>query len=128
VKAHGALYHAAQTDDAIAEALLGGARISLGSGVTVIGAAGGALAGAASRERLPYAREGFADRATRPDGTLVARGEPGALVVDPAAAAARALELAALGQVETICVHGDTPGATAIARAVRAALDSARGG
>jgi PAS domain S-box-containing protein len=127
VKAHGALYHAAQMDNAIADALLGGARLSLGPRITVIGPAGGALAGATSRSRMSYAREAFADRGARPDGTLVARGEPGALVVDPAAAAARARELSTLGNVETICVHGDTPGAVAIARAVRAALDEARG-
>jgi UPF0271 protein len=57
----------------------------------------------------------------------VARGDPGALVADPSAAAARALFLVTEGNVETICVHGDTPGAVAVARAVRAALDSARG-
>ena len=127
VKAHGALYHAAQTDDAIAEAVLGGARLALGKSITVIGPAGGALAGAASRAGLSYAREGFADRATRVDGTLVTRGESGALVADPSAAAARAIFLMTEGNVETICVHGDTPGALAIARAVRAALDGARG-
>lgn len=127
VKAHGALYHAAQTDDAVAEAVLGGARLALGKSITVIGLAGGALASAASRAGLPYAREGFADRATRVDGTLVARGDPGALVADPSAAAARALLLLTEGNVETICVHGDTPGAVAVARAVRAALDGARG-
>ena len=127
VKAHGALYHAAHADDAIAEAVLRGARLSLGPNITVIGPADGALASAAARASLSYAREGFADRATRPDGTLVARGEPGALVVDPSAAAARARELAKVGRVDTICVHGDTLGAVAIARAVRDALDRSSG-
>jgi UPF0271 protein len=126
VKAHGALYHAAHTDDAVAEALVSGACLSLGQGITVIGPAGGALAGAAARSSLSYAREGFADRATRPDGTLVPRGEPGALVVEPSAAAARVRDLAARGDVDTICVHGDTRGAAEIARAVRDVLGGSK--
>jgi UPF0271 protein len=52
----------------------------------------------------------------------VPRGEPGALIVDPSEAAAAARRLAASGRYETVCVHGDTPGAVAIARAVRQAL------
>jgi UPF0271 protein len=125
VKAHGALYHAARDDAELAAAILAGVALSLGRGVTVIGPPTGALASAAAREHVPYAREGFADRATRPDGTLVPRTEPGALVTDPGAAADRARALARAGTVDTICVHGDTPGAIAIARAVRAALDGA---
>jgi UPF0271 protein len=73
---------------------------------------------------LAYAREGFADRAIRPDGSLVPRDEPGALVLDPAIAAERARAIGSSGEVDTICVHGDTPGAAGIARAVRAALDA----
>jgi UPF0271 protein len=125
VKAHGALYHAARDDAELAEAILDGAARALGAGVTVIGPPDGALAEAAARHRLAYAREGFADRATRPDGTLVPRTEAGALIDDPRAAAERARELVRAGGVDTICVHGDTPGAVAIARAVRAALDGA---
>jgi UPF0271 protein len=124
VKAHGALYHVARDDADLADALLAGAVAALGSSITWIGPPVGALASGAARARLAYAREGFADRATRPDGTLVPRGEPGALLLDPHAAADRARELARSGQVDTICVHGDTPGAAAIARAVRAAIDS----
>jgi UPF0271 protein len=71
-------------------------------------------------------REGFADRATRPDGTLVPREEAGALILEPSVAAARAAALVASGEVDTICVHGDTPGAVAIARAVRSVLDERR--
>ena len=52
------------------------------------------------------------------------RGEPGALVTDPDAAAARACALAGSGAVDTLCIHADTPGAIAIARAVRAALEA----
>jgi 5-oxoprolinase (ATP-hydrolysing) subunit A len=126
VKPHGALYHAGRDDDATAEAIVLGARQGLGD-VTVIGPPRGALARAAERAMLAFAREGFADRATREDGSLVPRGEPGALVIDPSAAAARAAGLAAAGDVDTICVHGDTPGAVAVAHAVRRALDSLAG-
>jgi len=133
VKAHGALYHAARNDEATAQALVLGVQDGLGgpgphdgpgTGVTLVGPAQGELAKAAARAALGFAREGFADRAMRDDGTLVPRNEPGAVVRDPAVAAKRAVQLAATGSFDTICVHGDTPGAVAIARAVRAALDS----
>lgn len=124
VKAHGALYHAARTDADVAGALLRGAMDALGSAITIVGPPAGELLAAADRAGVQYAREGFADRATTADGTLVPRGEPGALVTDPAAAARRALELAAAGGFDAICCHGDTPGAVAIARAVRDALDA----
>ena len=124
MKPHGALYHVAHEDEATAEALVLGAREALGARVTVVGPPGGALARATARAAMAFAREGFADRATREDGTLVPRGEPGALVLDPGAAAARARAIVATGEVDTICVHGDTPGAVAVARAVRAVLDA----
>ncbi len=123
VKAHGALYHAARDDAQTAEALLAGVREALGSRVTIIGPPVGELAAAVARSGDAYAREGFADRATRADGTLVPRSEPGALILEPRAAAARARELLRHGGVDTICVHGDTPGAAAIARAVREAIE-----
>jgi 5-oxoprolinase (ATP-hydrolysing) subunit A len=78
--------------------------------------------------------EGFADRGYTAEGTLVPRTQPGALVHDPAVVAARAVRMAADGVVETvdgsillmpvesICVHGDTPGAVLMARAVRDGL------
>jgi UPF0271 protein len=128
VKAHGALYHAARADAGIASALLEGAIDALGAGITIVGPPAGELLALATRAGVHYAREGFADRGARPDGTLVPRGEPGALVTDPAAAARRAVELAAAGGVEAICCHGDTPGAVAIARAVRDALDARAAG
>lgn len=120
VKPHGALYHDAARDEAIADAVVHGAIVALGTDVTVIGPPRGALAEAAAASGLAYAREGFADRRMRADGSLVPRGEPNALIEDPREAAAQARALA--GEVETICVHGDTPNALAIARAVRAAL------
>lgn len=127
VKAHGALYHEARKDRAVARALLEGAHDGLGANVAVVGPPAGMLAeeAAASAFVARYLREGFADRAARPDGTLVPRGEPGALVEDPAEAARRAIALLAAGGFDVICCHGDTPGAVAIARAVRDALDAA---
>jgi UPF0271 protein len=127
VKPHGALYHDANADPAMAEAVVGGAIDALGSNVTLVGPPKGALADAAARASLAYAREAFADRATRPDGSLVPRTEPGAVLVDPLAAAARARTLATSGAFETLCVHGDTPGAVDIAEAVRGFLDALAG-
>lgn len=122
VKPHGALYHAAQASDEAARAVLLGVTRSLGDGVAIVGPAGGALERATRDAGLSFQREAFADRGVRADGSLVPRGEPGALIVDPALAAARTRELVARGGVDTLCIHGDTPGAIAIARAVRDAL------
>jgi UPF0271 protein len=125
VKPHGALYHDAARDPAIAAAVLDGAARGLGVGgdaLTVIGAPRGALLDEALRRGMRYAREGFADRAYRDDGALVPRSEPGALLTDPGACARQALSLASSGTIETICVHGDTPGALAVAGMVRDAL------
>lgn len=122
VKPHGALYHDAATSEPLARALLDGACAALGGQITVIGPPRGALREAALARGLPYLREGFADRGRRADGSLVPRGEPGALVTDPAAAAAQARELARSGEIDTLCVHADTPGALEIAQAVRATL------
>jgi len=118
VKPHGALYHDANRDSVLARALIEGATAALGA-VAVIGPARGALHDAAAAAGLRYLREGFADRATRPDGSLLPRSEPGALIEDPALAAARAREL----DCDTVCIHADTPGSLAIAHAVRAVLD-----
>jgi len=132
VKPHGALYHDAAADPAIAAALVEGAARGLAvptAELTVIGpprsARGAALLDAALRAGARYAREGFADRAYRADGTLVPRSEAGALITDASACARQALTLASAGALETICVHGDTPGAVAIAGRVRDALTQA---
>jgi UPF0271 protein len=121
-KPHGALYHAAHADAEIARACVDGIRRALGE-VAIVGLAGGALEAEAKRAGLPYQREAFADRGVRPDGTLVPRSEPGAILSDPDAAAERARALVLSGAAETLCVHADTPSALAIARAVRGALD-----
>jgi UPF0271 protein len=74
---------------------------------------------------LAFAAEAFADRRYEPDGSLVPRSVKGAVIEDPEAAGAQAVRCAREGNADTICVHGDTPGAFAIARAVRAALEAA---
>jgi len=74
---------------------------------------------------LRVAGEGFADRRYEADGTLRSRKFPDALILDPAEAAAQAVRLAREGGVETICVHGDTPGAPEILEACRRALQAA---
>ncbi len=125
VKPHGALYHDAHRDPGIAAACVAGAVEALGYDIAVIGPAGGALHVAATEAGLAYWREGFADRGMRRDGSLVPRGQPGDVVSDPRAAAARARALVDSGDVETICVHGDSPGAESLARAVREVLDVA---
>ncbi|MBX7191124.1 MAG: LamB/YcsF family protein [Sandaracinaceae bacterium] len=121
-KLHGALYHDANRDPALAALVLGAVREALGP-VIVVGPPRGEQRQFCLREGLPFEREGFADRALRSDGSLVPRGEPGALVSDPAFAAAQALRLAREGH-DTICVHGDGEHALALARAVREALGS----
>jgi UPF0271 protein len=126
VKPHGALYHAANRDGAVADALRDGVRLGLGGGrltCTLIGPPGGELLRLGRTSFGAFAREGFADRATRPDGSLVPRGQPGAVITDPHAARAQARAMIASGSCDTLCVHGDTAGAVAIARAVRSELD-----
>lgn len=125
VKPHGALYHAANRDPEIARAVLAGAQAALGSPL-VVGPPEGELRRAAESAGLPFAREGFADRAIRSDGSLVPRGEPGAVITEVEVARAQASRLARSGAFDTLCVHGDSPGALAIARAVRGELDALR--
>jgi len=120
-KPHGALYHAAHADSAIARACVRAIGRSLGP-VPIVGLAGGALESEARAGGHPYLREAFADRGVRPDGSLVPRGQPGAILEDPNAAALRARALLESGSADTLCIHADTPAALAIARAVREAL------
>jgi UPF0271 protein len=95
------------------------------------------MAAAAAESGLRFVPEAFADRAYLADGTHQPRSEVGSLIADPALAAARAVEIATLGSLtaadgtrvavraESICCHGDTPGAVEIAAAVRSALERA---
>ncbi|MBW9095337.1 LamB/YcsF family protein [Microbacterium jejuense] len=139
VKPHGALYHAVTADraqaDAVARAVAALAE-RLGRPLPVLGLPG-EIEGAAASRGLPFVREAFLDRGYLPDGSLVPRTQPGALLDDPERVAARAVRLAREGVVEAVdgtvvradaaslCVHGDSPSAVAMARAVRAALDAA---
>jgi len=121
VKPHGALYHRVIDDADQAAAVLAGS-----GGLPVLGMPGELLAQAAAAGRTVL-HEGFPDRAYGPDGRLVPRSEPGAVLTDAAEIARRAVELATDTQprIDSVCVHGDTPGAVDHARAVRRALESA---
>src|SRR5579875_2157554 len=124
VKPHGALYNLAARDRAVAEAIARAVR-DLDARLALVGLMGGAQIAAARRFGLRAIREAFADRAYRADGTLVPREHPGAVLDDPRLAAAQAVRITERGDAETICVHGDTPHALEIARAVRDALHAA---
>jgi 5-oxoprolinase (ATP-hydrolysing) subunit A len=121
VKPHGALYHRCQKDPAAADAL---ARVAKAHGVGVVGQPGREILAAAARARIPAYREGYADRLMLPDGSLAPRSESGA-VLDSARAVEQALRLAGSGLYDTICLHGDSPGAEQTAAAVRSALRAA---
>ena len=125
VKPHGALYHDAANSNEIAEILLSAIDSACTKPITLVGPTHGVLMDLATKQNNSYEREGFADRTYLPDGSLVPRSHAGALITEPGRAAAQALRLAFTGQFETLCVHGDTPGAIEIARAVRRALDDA---
>ncbi len=117
VKPHGALYHRASTDDACAAALVAAA-----APLAVLGFPGSCLLAHAEAAGLDAVAEGFCDRGYAVDGTLLPRGEPGA-VLDAEAAALQAVALAS--RVRSLCVHSDTPGAAAVASQVRGALEEA---
>jgi UPF0271 protein len=136
VKPHGALYHAAMRSRAIATAVARAAgRIS--ARVILVGLAGAAALAVWRALGFDVLAEAFADRCYERDGSLRSRPLPGALITDPARAAAQAVRIATARSVvsfdgsivhveaDTICIHSDTPGAPAIARAVRAALERA---
>ena len=116
-KPHGALYHDANRDRDLAEVVVSGVMSALGA-VTMIGPPQGVLRDAATMHGMRYLAEGFADRNTLADGSLIPRGQPRALIEDPLEASARAKTLVA----DAMCIHADTPNALAIAKAVRAAV------
>ncbi|WZH37593.1 MAG: LamB/YcsF family protein [Microbacterium enclense] len=139
VKPHGALYHAVRDDAGQARAVVDAVAelsSSLGRALPVLGLPG-VIAEVAASAGLHFVHEAFLDRGYTAQGGLVPRGEPGDLIEDPVHVAERALRLVRDGQVETVeggriaveaaslCLHGDTPSAIAMARAVRTALDDA---
>jgi len=118
IKLHGAVYHRCQVDRAAADAV---ARVAKRHGAGLVGQPGFEIVAAASRAGIPAYREGFADRRVLPDGSLAPRHEPGS-VLEPQRAVEQALQLARSGRYDTICVHGDSPGAAQIAAALRLAF------
>ena len=136
VKPHGALYHMAVRQKDVAEAIAA-AVAALDDSLVMVGPPGSALLLAAERYGLRVAAEGFADREYESDGSLAPRHTTGAVLHEPARAADRAVAMVRDAKVvardgsalhlhvDTICVHGDTPGTADIAAAVRAALTQA---
>jgi UPF0271 protein len=121
VKPHGALYNVAVHNREVAQAIARG--IATWNPRTVVfGLAGSPMLDVWREMGINVAAEAFADRRYEPDGTLRSRKFPDALITDPQAAAAQAVRLARAGNAQTICVHGDTPGAVGILKACREAL------
>jgi UPF0271 protein len=136
VKAHGAFYNMAARDRALAGALA--RAVAAFDRTLILFALPHSEVVKAGRELgLRVATEAFADRAYEPDGSLVSRQKPGAVIHDAEAVAARALRLATEGVVvaidgsilqidaDTLCVHGDTPDAGHLAGKIRARLEAA---
>ncbi|MGI5524785.1 LamB/YcsF family protein [Micromonospora sp. CA-259024] len=133
LKPHGALYHAASTDEAQAAAVVA-AVTGYDPELPVLCLPGSTLAQLAVGAGLPVVAEAFADRAYLPTGALAPRGTPGAVITDPEQVAERAARMAIDRSVvavdgtvipcsvDSICVHGDTPGAVSAAELVRATL------
>jgi UPF0271 protein len=135
VKAHGALYHAASEDVWPAAAIVA-AVSDYDRSLPVLCQPASTLADVAGGAGLRVVPEGYADRAYGPDGRLVPRGEPGAVLSDVEAVVTRSVRMAAAGEVvaadgsvvavpvESLCVHGDTPDAVDLAQRVRAGLEA----
>jgi len=121
VKPHGALYNAAVRNTEVARASAGGVA-AWDPRVTLFGLAGSAMLDVWRQMGFQVAAEAFADRRYEPDGTLRSRQFADALITDPREAARQALRFAREGKAQTICVHGDTPGAVDILKACREAL------
>ena len=136
VKAHGALYNMACRDRALAEAIARAVAM-VDRKLILFGLPGSELLRAGEAAGLPVAAEVFADRAYERDGSLASRHQPGSVIHDRAAVVARAVrmvrdrDVVAVGgsviplEAQTICLHGDTPGAADLARAVRSGLEKA---
>ena len=137
VKPHGILYNMMEPSPTLAAAVGQAVLESGGKDLILVALAGGHCDRACRNQGIRVASEGFADRAYNADGTLVSRKRAGSLIEDPERAAAQAVRMAVEGkvrtidgqeielQVQTICCHGDTPGAARIVRAVREGLERA---
>jgi UPF0271 protein len=133
VKAHGALYNQAVRDRALADAIAGAVR-AFDRGLVLFGLPGSELLQAGERAGLRVAAEGFADRAYNADGSLASRAEAGSVIHDPDEVVRRSLRMVRDGRVtardgseltfrvDTLCTHGDTPGAHELTRLLREGL------
>jgi 5-oxoprolinase (ATP-hydrolysing) subunit A len=136
VKPHGALYNMAVPGGDLARAI-GEAILETDPSMILVGLAGSAWVAQAEEMGLRVVREAFADRAIMPDGTLVPRSRPGGVIHAPQQVIERSVRLATektvvaiTGEIvhveaDTLCLHGDTPGAVALASALKAALEAA---
>jgi UPF0271 protein len=135
VKPHGAIYNVAVKDRELSLGIAEGVR-EAGGDLILVGLPGSELVRAGQEVGVRVAREAFGDRAYNEDGTLVSRKLPGSLITDPEAVAERVMGLvrgtvnAITGssirlEADTVCLHGDTPGAGTIARTVRQRLEAA---
>src|SRR5262245_54715813 len=136
VKAHGALYNQACRDRALADAIAR-AVAALDRSLILLGLPGSELVRAGERAGLRVAAEIFADRAYEPDGSLASGAKPGAVIHDAEIVVERAIRMVRDGEVvatdgsvvplkaETMCLHGDTPGAAALAQSIRQGLEGA---
>ena len=133
VKPHGALYNTIVHHKAHAKAVIDGIK-AFSPDLAVMLLPGGVAVDIAEKAGMRVIREAFADRGYNPDGTLVSRREPNAVLHDPAAVAERVLQVASTGsvtaidgtevkvQAESVCVHGDSPGSVELTRSVVAKL------
>jgi UPF0271 protein len=136
VKPHGALYNMGAGNEEIARAVAEGIR-QVDERLILVGLAGSAWIEVGRQLGLRVASEVFADRALSPDGTLVPRKQPGAVIEDPEEVTAASLRMVTEGKAiaingkeipvkaDTICLHGDTPGAVELARTMRQTLEAA---
>lgn len=122
VKPHGALYNQSAKDIQLASAI---ARMvkNVSVDLILVGLAGSRLIEAGVEAGLHVAAEGFPDRGYNPDGTLMSRDLPGALIASPEEVARHAVELLRTMQLDTLCLHGDHPNAAENARILREALE-----
>lgn len=136
VKPHGALYNMAAKDAKLAKAIAE-AIAAVNEELILVGLAGSEMIKAGQQAGLRVASEVFADRGYNRDGTLIARGQPGAMIHDPEEAAIRVIQMVADGTIttadgqeiaicaDTVCLHGDSPGAVEMAQTIRIRLEEA---
>ena len=136
VKPHGALYNMAARDPVLAAAICRAVQAAA-PGAVLLALSGSEMVKAAQAIGLPVANEVFADRGYRPDGSLVPRGTPGAMIEDEDEAIARVIRMVTEGKVtandgtdiaiqaDSVCVHGDGPKALAFVEKIGAALQAA---